>query len=504
MNWAFFPFAILAERPAKGVNKVTYQDEYIDPETGKTIPLKVTITGAATHGLPTIQDETVLLAFLYLTCRDGFTQPLVSFTRLDLFQVLGWPDTGHSYQRLKTALRRWKGVTITFENWWDHRTGQYTTEQGISILATYVLRDGRRRYARTDEQPELQFGDHPPLLGQPSLHSQCSITWSAEVFSNLQNRYLKPLDLERYLSLPTAPAKRAYRYLDKDLPGQGQPQIYDLSRFACQHVGFSPDYKPSLLRTKVQSSVVKPLEEAKFIETMAAKHRFPKRDGRLCVVFARKDPPPAFPAHDQSAPPPLPLPPGTGQPAEQPSSPADSPLFAELKHFGVGGKAARDFIADHPAGYIEQKIDFLAFLIDTGKSPKNHAGWLRRALEEDYGPPSGYLPLEERQRLHKAAEDKERQKQEADRQKEAQRRQEEQKLAAHKAERAHIDAYLKALTPEEHKALEEQALANADARMDALREASKGHDSMSKIARGLLVDREVLRIHPLPQQQPAS
>src|SRR5205823_12803983 len=107
-------------------------------------------------------------------------------------------------------------------------------------------------------------------------------------------------------------------------------------------------------------------------------------------------------------------------------------LLEGLKRHDLGGKAARDLIAAHPADYIEQKIDYLDFLLETGERPQRPAGWLRTAIEEDYGPPAGYLPRAERLREKQGAE--QRQRQQSD-ERAARDRQEEQERAARKAER---------------------------------------------------------------------
>ena len=483
LNFAEFPLVLLAKRPPAGLHSIEYQDDYTDAH-GKLATRKVTISGAGKYGLPTAQDEDVLIALMYLTLLDKQKlQPeedsnagdpaaarTIYFTRPQLFQILGWPDTGDSYERLKKSLRRWKGVTIIYENWaflTSNGERRRTDETGFSLLDNYELSDGRSR-------PKEPLPPTLPFLDLPSQRSLCSITWNQTPFASFQSGYLKTLDLDRYFQLPTAAAKRAFRYLDKNLPADGM-QEYDLDRFACQHVGFSTKYKPSRLRQDVEQTVVRPLEQANFIAPLPAKDRFPKREGRYRVVFARAVPEtlglPADPTATQEAP-----------------SSSSGSILAELRRRGLGGKAARDLAAAHPAAYIEEKIEFLDYLLGTGTVEKPPA-WLRRAIEEDYGPPAGYRPRAERLRQQQAAEDQQRRK---DEERAARRRQEEHEAAARTAERARIDAYLNALTPQERQALEEQALAHAD---DNLRQAVQNGGPLAEIARRLIVDREVLRVH---------
>ncbi|HWG46904.1 MAG TPA: replication initiator protein A, partial [Gemmataceae bacterium] len=452
LNFAEFPLVLLAKRPPAGMHSIEYQDDYTDPK-GKIVTRKVTISGAGKYGLPNAQDEDVLIALMYLTLLDkqklqpddhsGVGDPAtartIHFTRPQLFQILGWPDTGDNYERLKKSLRRWKGVTIIYENWaFLTSTGERhgTDETGFSLLDNYELSDGRSR-PKEPPPPTLPFAD------LPVQRSLCSITWNKTPFASFQSGYLKTLDLDRYFQLPTAAAKRAFRYLDKHLPPAGM-QEYDLERFACQHVGFSSKYKPSRLRQEVEQTVVRPLEQANFIAPMSVQDRFPKREKRYRIAFARADQPTLLPPS-----------------AEKPALAAPySPLLNELKRHDIGGKAARDFLAAHPAAYLEQKIDYLDFLMETGERPKNPAGWLRRAIEQDFGSPAAYVPKSERERSKAEETERQRQRDEDRRRKEeAQRRTEERAEARTKRRREHIDGYLHCLSPAEREALEQRTLA---------------------------------------------
>ena len=468
MNLAEFPLVLLTKRPPEGVHTIEYQDHDRHPRTGATVLRKVTITGAGKYGLPTIHDEDVLMALIYLTLADksvnGFSDTAVRFTRRQLLQVLGWPDTGHYYDRIKQSIRRWKGLTIVYENWWDQLANEYIAEVGFSLLDNYKFFDGRRN---DQSQLALPFDDSPP---QRSL---CSITWNKTPFASFKNGYLTTLDLDKFFSLPTAAAKRAYRYLNLRLPAFGL-QDFDLQTFACQHVGFSTNYKPSRLRSEVQQAIVVHLEKNDFIESLPPKRRFLKQNGRDRIVFARKAPPALLPSQpDQAATPPL----------EAPPASTPSPLIRELTSRGLGGKLAARFVAAHPADYIEQKIDYFDFELATG-SLKSPIGYLRRAIEEDYGPPAGYLPREERERQQWAAEEARRQQQqneETERQRERETREQE---ACQKAERRAIAASWDALTKEQQ--AEHDAAAIAQANAEELKLIEPG--PMKRIGMGILRD----------------
>jgi Replication initiator protein A len=485
MNFAELPLALLAKRAPTALHTIEYQGQDFHPRTGKPVQRKVTISGAGKYGLPTAQDEEVLIGLIYLTLENrlenGFEDGddrTVNFTRRQLFQILGWPDTGDYYERLKKSLRRWKGVTIVYENWWDESVGNFNTEEtGFGILENYQLADGRRK-----EKTQLRL----PLADSQSQRSHCSITWNKTPFASFRSGYVKRLNIDTFFRLPTPAAKRAFRYLDKHLPSFGA-QEFDLQTFACQHVGLSSNYKPSRLRSEVQKSVVKPLEEANVIEPLAPTRRFPKRDGRIRVLFSRGPAAQLSPTAKQAA---------ALPDALLPTTPVASPLIAELCRRGLGGKAARDFLAAHPAAYIEAKIDYLDFLTESGEGPKKPAGWLRRAIEEDYGPPPGYMSKTDRERIKNEQAERQRQREVVRQQAEnAERKKREEEENAKKARRDHIESNLSNLSPAEREQLENNALAKATG-FD--RDFLNGKGPAAGAIRQRLIDEEVLSRHPLP------
>ena len=207
LNLAEFPLVLLAKRPPAGMHSIEYQDDYTDPK-GKVVTRKVTISGAGKYGLPNTQDEDVLIALMYLTrldkqklrpddsseASDPDAARTIHFTRPQLFQILGWPDIGDNYERLKKSLRRWKGVTIVYENWailTSNGERHATDETGFSLLDNYELADGRSR-PKEPSPPTLPFAD------LPAQRSLCSITWNKTPFASFQSGYLKTLDLDRY------------------------------------------------------------------------------------------------------------------------------------------------------------------------------------------------------------------------------------------------------------------------------------------------------------------
>jgi hypothetical protein len=60
-----------------------------------------------------------------------------------------------------------------------------------------------------------------------------------------------------------------------------------------------------------------------------------------------------------------------------------------LENFGIAKAAVTKLLQNYPAQYIREKLAMAQGLVDAGSSlvSQNPAGWLRKAIEEDYAPP---------------------------------------------------------------------------------------------------------------------
>ena len=138
------------------------------------------------------------------------------------------------------------------------------------------------------------------------------------------------------------------------------------------------------------------------------------------------------------------------------AAPGPSPLEAELIGRGITPAMAGDLVRDHGEEEIRAQIEQLDWLIETkpGKVA-DPAAWLVAAIRNGHAAPKGFVSKAERQRREEARQAQEREKAE-------QRRRQREQEARDRAIREEVDAYLKRLTPAERKALEAEALAQAD------------------------------------------
>src|SRR4051812_28284754 len=138
MNLAEFPITLLTDRVPRGQKVIKYQDQIYDEKAGRAVTRKLTISADEAHGLPTAVDDDVILALIQVTkVNNNFTSREVEFSRLELIKMLDWPDSGFSYRRLTTSLKRWLGVSLVYENaWWDRKQQGWTTK-GFHIIDNF-------------------------------------------------------------------------------------------------------------------------------------------------------------------------------------------------------------------------------------------------------------------------------------------------------------------------------------------------------------------------------
>src|SRR5947209_7667409 len=145
LNLAEFPIAALTDRVPNGQTTLVFEDK-LERRDHPPIVRRLTIMGTVKHGLPTSTDDEVLVGLIQLTKRrSNFTNAKVTFSRYELIELLGWPQSGASYRRIEEALNRWVGVVLMYENaWWDNAAKSWVDEN-FHVLDNVTLYDRERR-----------------------------------------------------------------------------------------------------------------------------------------------------------------------------------------------------------------------------------------------------------------------------------------------------------------------------------------------------------------------
>jgi len=373
LNLAEFPIAALTDRIPDGQTTMVFEDR-LERRDSAPIVRRLTITGTHKHGLPTSLDDEVLVGLIQLTKRrSNFTDPRVQFSRYELIELLGWPQSGQSYRRIEEALHRWVGVVLMYENaWWDNAAKSWVDEQ-FHVLDNVTLYD-RERWRTSARAGKSGKGDKTgPRTDKPPLPLS-SFRWNEVIFQSFQSGNLKQLDLEFYLKLRLPTTKRMYRFLDKRFYRRSRLD-FDLRTLACEHIGLSRTYAPTELKRRLKPALEE-LEQLGFLEPLGPEERYSYvKRGCWRIMFIR----------------------GCCTTAEVQGSSAlreDEPakLIEALKARGVTRKSAQELVDSHPPSRIRTKIEVFDWLLRNAdkRVGKNPAGYLVASIRSDYQIPGDY------------------------------------------------------------------------------------------------------------------
>ena len=373
LNLAEFPIAALADRVPDGQKTLVFEDRF-EQRDSTPIVRRLTIMGTHKHGLPTSLDDEVLVGLIQLTKRrSNFTDARVLFSRYELIELLGWPQSGQSYRRIEEALHRWVGVVLMYENaWWDNEAKSWVDEQ-FHVLDNVTLYD-RERWRTSARSGKIGRAEKPGSKADKAPLPLSSFRWNEVIFRSFQSGNLKQLDLEFYLTLRLPTTKRMYRFLDKRFYRRSRLD-FDLRTLACEHIGLSRSYAPTELKRRLKPALEE-LEQLGFLEPMSSEERYTyvKRGcWRIILIRGRRpqvDVQNAVPAGD----------------------PELSQLVEALKLRGVTGKAAQELVEIHPSNQIRAKIEVFDWLLrnEDKRIGKNPAGYLVASIRFDYQIPGDY------------------------------------------------------------------------------------------------------------------
>jgi hypothetical protein len=365
MNFAEFPIALLTDRVPKDQKSIKFEDQIYDEKRKKVITRRRVIEGSEEYGLPTATDDTVILALIQVTkLKTDFTRRQVDFTRLELIRMLGWPNEGKSYDRIKLSLQRIANVTYNYDNaWWDARQKTWTTKI-FHILETVEINDSRAS------------------SGQGGLFPS-RIVWNEVVFDSFQSGFLRNIDFQFCMALQHPTALRMYRFLGKRF--HIKPDwTFDLKEFAHDHIGLGRNYEGGTQISRKLQPAITELENVGFLEPLAENERFPKKGRGWFIRFIQKTPavacltapvPPALLIQTECEPP---------------------PLVTGLTERGVTRSKAMQIVAEHSAELIQTKLEVFDWLVRKGdrRVAKNPAGYLVASIRSDYQVPGDFLPAD--------------------------------------------------------------------------------------------------------------
>ena len=371
LNLAEFPIAALTDRIPDGQTTLVFEDR-LERRDSQPIVRRLTIMGTHKHGLPTSLDDEVLVGLIQLTKRrSNFTDARVHFSRYELIELLGWPQSGQSYRRIEEALHRWVGVVLMYEKaWWDNAAKSWVDEQ-FHVLDNVTLYD-RERWRSSVRSNKSAKGERSASRTERPPLPLSSFRWNEVIFQSFQTGNLKQLDLEFYLKLRLPTTKRMYRFLDKRFYRRCRLD-FDLRTLACEHIGLSRSYAPTELKRRLKPALEE-LEQLGFLEPLspAERYSYVKRGTWRIILIRGVGTTPA----------------GT----ELKDSREPDKLVNALKSRGITAKTAQGLVEAHSSTRIRTKIEVFDWLIqnEDKRVAKNPAGYLVASIRSDYQTPGDY------------------------------------------------------------------------------------------------------------------
>ena len=361
----------------------------------------------------------VILALIQLTKqKSNFTNREVEFTRLELIKLLGWPNEGRNYERIKLSLLRIECVTYIYDNaWWDDRQKSWTTKI-FHILDTVEIND-----SRTSD-------------GQGGLFPS-RIVWNEVVFDSFQAGFLRDIDFQLCMRLEHPTALRMYRFLGKRFYVRPDWK-FDLKEFAYDSYVPWPELRRRHADRPQAQARDRGTGKLRFLGASARRSAFHQERTGMVSPFSAKTPPSSsLPNDARSKPKPFPLSANPGL-----SRGVTEKTAEELAH----SSSRSDFIA--------AKIEAFDWEMKQPKPPKRPAGYLVKSIQVGYAADPNFISTAERKRREETRQARERQEAE-DRRQKYEAAQQEHQLAAR------VKAYRQGRTAGQIAELEAEAVAQA-------------------------------------------
>ncbi len=206
-NFAEAPITQLSKNPLSVKNNTIKQTiKVLNPITKELHEGTLIIEGNPKYGILVSVDDDVLMTLLSISLEQGFKDTAIYTNYYILLNRLEWGNAGKDYKRLKDSLKRLSTVRIINSHFWV--IDQFhSTDMGI--IQTNTL----------DKFEEEGYDEnHIP---------KTYVRLNQDFFEEIKRNYSNHIDLQVYLSIKSAGAKRIFKWLDKKF------SIKDNSEITC-------------------------------------------------------------------------------------------------------------------------------------------------------------------------------------------------------------------------------------------------------------------------------
>jgi len=388
MNLAEFPFTLLSRRVISGQKTIEVSQQVYD-KNRRVIKQEWIVTGSEKFGLPLAIDEDVYVALMQLYKKSNFKERRIFFSRYEILKIMGKKPSKREYDIIEQSLNRLVTVSVVSKNaFWDNKVKSYVGK-AFHLFESYDL---------YDEKP-----------GRKGVNQQAlplsNVVMSEFLFNSIKSGYIKNLDIRFYFSLETPLSKRLYRYLDK--------KKYHKSRFEVELLKLASllpiqDNYPSQIKRRLSKSHDELIEKG-FLKSVSYEDT---GNGNEKVIYVfpqtsliKEDM--KFELEEQFG---FELLASEKELKEDKMELSADELSAleQLVQRGITEATARNLAEIYSAEQIQKQVEVFDWLIGNKSSlvGKNPAGFLRKAIEEDYQPPKEYLEQKDKRDKEQKKEDR--------------------------------------------------------------------------------------------------
>src|SRR5215217_128880 len=336
-NFEEHPYFRVGDRNA-GTGILTYENE-LRTRDGHVLRQSWTVRAAHGRGLPGRFDQDVYVALLQMIDDKGLPEDgWLSFSLYELVELMGRKHSGRDYRQVRESLRRLAMTSIESDNAFYHRGWKEYISDTFSLLS------------------EVKLSEYDDPQGERTDRNR--VLLSQYFVDSYKANYLKNIDVEFYWSLASPIAKRLYRLVDKKRNGR---RLWEVELFSLKDRIPLSDYKyASKIKEKLAPA------HAELIEKDFLKRVTYRESGGN--EFASYEITEGFQARKS-----------TSGGLELPTG-DEFFCVQRLKAEGMGTKVAEELVAAHGASRVMRYVEALPYQ----KNLRNPAGWLRKAIENNY------------------------------------------------------------------------------------------------------------------------
>ncbi len=371
LNLADLPLFLQSKKTSKSntIRLVRYlrdrNGNHVYDKDGNRVTQIWTVSGSEEYGLPLACDQRTYIMCIYLLLKRGDIETgKFYFSLYELLKLIGRTNSGQDYLWLNKSLNRLYTASIFTENIiYDRVKEEYIRVKRFRIfddLETIGSRSG------SPVNVPLSYGK-----------------FNEVILNDIKCNYLLTIDIDFFRGLEHHISESLYRILNKRKYNRTSFSvgIYSLAELLALNV----NYAPSQLK-RILDKAHKELIAKGFLKSSNYRKTSKEQVWKVTYTFPRKQ-----------------LSVGVMQyplPEEESQS-----MVEELIKRGITAASAKALVEKHP-NQVNRKMEVFDWLVKTDSSliEKNPAGYLRKSIEENWQPPSGFVSKTDRE---KKAQEKE-------------------------------------------------------------------------------------------------